>query len=326
MKKTLLVLVVIGAVLILAACNGDLKVASGGIMFYDAAVDTLPVMEPAAASRASSEWNFGNPVYEIFNTLREYDNDRDEGKIGLDNMYKLLFQAGAFYNDAVSSATQMETPRNIASPFDLSGDSNYVAPTALYTHLFASEAGGNWAAIEKAADGTLNCLMTWEVNQDSGDEYGIIEGNYNETTGKILLNLVCYVDYSSQPDYCLRTMIDGNDKTHRFKMKMSKYSGSDEGFAFSLTGSGVSQSANAEDFFLMAVLLEDTIGTTPAYYKVKAGAGETELQQQNAAGSTYGDLGITVDTYKTEVDALVAFPVDGSLHMKAKLANGVALE
>jgi hypothetical protein len=97
-------------------------------MFMDAAEQSAPVFEVVEGllkqnrsgleALYASTFDWGNVNYEIFNLMREYDNTAEEGDIGIDNMYKALYQAGQFFAGAASQCTSIPTTTAIIPPFD----------------------------------------------------------------------------------------------------------------------------------------------------------------------------------------------------------------
>ena len=116
--------------------------------------------------------------------------------------------------------------------------------------------------------------MTWHVSH-SGDEYGVIEGNFNETTKDILVDLAAYCDYPSDADYSQRLYISGNATTHTFTLKSMKYNSGTGGYMLSLVGYGVSKGEGQK--FLFKVQDSDN-ALTPKYFCFDADATEAELE------------------------------------------------
>ena len=76
-------------------------------------------------SSTSDSWPPGNPLYEIFSILRNYDNKTDEDNIGTENIYKTLFQTGELF-DATQEMGDTKLNQVIQSPFDfVNGNVNY---------------------------------------------------------------------------------------------------------------------------------------------------------------------------------------------------------
>jgi hypothetical protein len=285
-----------------AACGGDNGGGSTGNFFFESAANTAPVFEPNAVEGLlrlgipirSAKWDFGGVNYELFNLLREYVNERDEGTIGLDNIYKLLYQAGSFYGEAASGCNAI-TATSISSPFDFGVSETYDCAINETTFRHGS-------AIREGADGTKNALLAWQVLNNDGhdsDEKGVLQGSSNPTTGDLSLHLATYVNYTAKNDFSLRTEIAGNDQTHHFTLRTMKYT--QDGYWITTTGSGISQGAG--QFFLFKV--SDQSGISGRYYCFPADANEETLQAADDAGSATVPADCAV--YEEVVNALVPF-------------------
>lgn len=282
--------------------------------FFSAANDTTPVFAPASKAGASlakaATWSFGSVNYELFNTFREYINSRDEGDIGLDNIYKVLYQTGSFYSEAegmctpsegagesVNKATSFITEETaIDSPFDFGNAETYTCAI--------NDADGRHGYAIKEVGGTKYGLLSWQVlnyDNNNSDEKGVLQGSYNETTGALDLDMAVYVNYVDQGDYSLRTEIIGNAQTHQFSLRLMKYNSEQGAYWISLVGYGISQGAG--NYFLFKV--SDQSGVTDKYYCYAADADETTLQAADDAGSDTAPENCA--DYQDEVGALTAF-------------------
>jgi hypothetical protein len=308
-------------VFFLVSCS-DFYVSGGDKPLYDNAVQTAPVIVPGATSsrgnsRAESDLLAAKPVLNyIFETFREYDNDRDEGNIGLGNIYKVLYQAGSFYETHAVSPKQLEASKIIAAPF------NFGTTARTYTHAANSTMLKHGYAMSKATDGTVSCILTWYVtNGGTNNEYGVFEGNFNQTTGDLLINMAVLVDYPESNeggDYCLRTYIEGNEKTHMFKVNTSSYNSA--GSQYAIIGYGNSDSTSSDAYFILKVKSSDMDSYPDGrYYKFKAEDTESDLAGYEDIG--YDASGITSvldpEDYKSTVDTISMFATDGSDHPTA---------
>ena len=281
---------------------------SGSVAFYSSAVDTSPVIVATQSAVNAPQFRafaFGTPTYEIFNTLREYINDRDEGVIGLSNIYKLLYQAGEFYEGFAANPTALGTPTAISSPFD------FGTSPVTYTHALNDDSTDDHGyAIMQDGD-TVYALLTWTVTTPgTGKEYGVMEGNYNDVTGDVHINLVCFCDYDTPPDYCLRTELTGNANTHTFTLRIVKYN-PPGGYAVTMVGTGVSQSSDSTDYFLFKIS-DDSY--TNRYYKFYASADEDDfiVFQENGYADASSVPGGDPDGYDSILSGITPFALDGS--------------
>ncbi len=192
MKKFMILFIIIGLVFMGITCDFPwdedddddqsqllalLAIAnSSSNFFYNAAKEIAPTFT-AASRQARGTWESGNVNYELYSILRDYVSGTSG--VGLENIYKVLYQAGEFYTSAESVAVDI-TEQTIASPFDLG---NSVA----YDKAYNDTDDNHGYAIKD--DGTTKYgLLTWQNtyavgNQwgfSPGEEYGVLQGSYNE--------------------------------------------------------------------------------------------------------------------------------------------------
>jgi hypothetical protein len=295
----------LAAALALGGCGGAGSSGTDENFFFEAGRNTAPAITPAsggsrvATSRSVlvSQWSWGNPVFEMFNTLRDYDDARDQGTIGIDNVYKTLFQAGQFYNEDRSRCSPVAA-KAIASPFDFGNDVIY--------DCAMNDASSKHGHASREIGGVKSGLMTWQVDYSSNGviERGAMQGHFADATGAVKIDEATYVDYlASDPthgdhDFCVRFLIEGNASAHSFTLKLMKYN-TNGYYWISLVGSGVSRGAG--QYFLFKA--SDMTDGTWKYYCFPADVSETQMQ--SVAGST------TVDphclSHQAAVDALVPF-------------------
>lgn len=309
------------------------ELPAGETAFYSDAMNTIPVIEAtvSAASisakglslKITTEWESGNPAYEIFNVLREYEYPRDEGVIDVSNIYKLLFEAGTQYSNAVDEinsagdsegdsdsedasetkfavSSELATPAVVASPFDFGND------PVTYTH-----ASDHYAL---ALDGdAVQALLTWIWDESPTMSYGVLEGSFNGTTGDITLDMAYLVDYEGEDDYSLRTFVSGNKISHQFTLKIAKCGHSSGVCSTSMIGTGISRSDNAEDYFLMKIIDGDNLSDFPEgrWFKVPASATEDDLMALSGTGSDLADIA-DPNNYAEAIEELTFFALDGS--------------
>ncbi|MBN2038482.1 MAG: hypothetical protein JW864_00470 [Spirochaetes bacterium] len=303
MKKNSLFCLFLIVVFAFSACGSDDDSSSSSNIFFEAAKNTAPVFDASSKKApAGDNWNWGNPVYEIYTMFRDYDPNTDEGTIGLDNIYKLMYQAGQFFNSCDENGTSIsDTP--MTSPYILRSTSQ------TYDKYLIQESpdGANYFATKR--DGDISyALLCWYIDNTTSEEYGILEGNYNESTHDIDIDLVCFVDYgatgtsSENTKFSLRTHLTGNSETHTFTdLRSSKWNWDDDEtdqmYCAWYIGSGVSQGSGEYSLFRVS----DNGGLNDQYFEIPADAAEADLQDLD-------DLGLDTSTlsYKTEVDTMFA--------------------
>ncbi len=350
-SKSILVLVMLT---VLAACgtsgistvgnpNGNedgFEMASGKYAFYSAANDTTPVITASAdtslsvrdlstelSMKVSTGWESGNPAYEIFNLLREFDNDIHQGVLDMSNLYRVLWEAGEQYDTAAESDQLVDLEetegeaKQIASPFDFGTTAKEY--THFYEYLSESEDDYSSHAAFKNDDGTTHALLTWVWDGSSEAEnaqigYGVIEGSFNGTTGALELNMVQLVDYvDSDRDYCLRTYVTGNSLTHTFTIKAGKTGTGDGDYTISMLGTGVSESESDSDYFLLKIFDNGNFASDEdgKYYQISSNPSEDDLSALSHLGYDVGDDEVPdANNYAATLDAMTPIAMDKSDH------------
>ena len=272
-KKNLSVLTFIIFLGVLS-CGGS---SSSDDFFFTSAKQTTPVITATVATsiEINTTWEVGHVMYEIFNAMQDYtpivnDPGGSGTTIGLDNIYKVLYQTGSFYSEGKSKCTTV-TEKAVGSPFDFGN-------TDTYNCTVNDTSGKHGTAIkEDATTGTKKAILSWHVNNNN-DELGVIQGTYNSTTGDVDIDIATYVHYTGQNDFSLRTKITGNEKTHAFTLKIMKDTAGG-GYVITFVGQGVSKGAG--NHFLFKASDSNGVG---GYYCFSADAAEADLK-------TIGDVG-----------------------------------
>jgi len=290
------------AVLVLTACG---KSSTTSNFLYEAAKQTTPVIRPsgttgsvtAPAARADAPWTFGNPAYEVFTMLRDYDPATDTGRaVGLDNLYKSLWQTGSFYDEYRSRCAPI-TPAVIPSPFDLGNAVTYDCAvndrTAKHGHASREPAGQRLG------------LNTWQVDHADGErEMGVQEMAYGTDTGDLVVDEAIWVRITASNGFSLRYHVEGNDQTHQFSVKLLKYTAG--GYWVSVVGAGVSKGAGNHFLFKAS----DLSGLAGGYFCYPAEL--TELQMQSIGWTAAAGIEAACAALQPAVDALtpLAAPQD----------------
>lgn len=314
--------------------------SSGGIPLYNSASNTAPSITASryhSSDRSDTTWGdlSERPTYIIFNALREYDS----GSTGFDhtNMYKVLYDAGVFYNNALTEIKNLHTTYVLDTigdsmvindtVFNLEGDSLFPvkSPFDFGTGDKAYKYGNEWSALAKIKD-RIYALLSWGGTEEDGTSfYGVIESNFNEESGDIVLDVVNLVLYGSGEMYTNRMSLQGNEKTHYFTIRLAIPRAEElKGKATSLIGTGVSKSDGSDDYFLLKVKSNyfkkeiwdgDSVTYIPMfpegrYYKFNANATEDSLRN-------YPNWGFSRDSiadpkgYLSILDTLEFFDLHG---------------
>ena len=315
--------------LAVAGCGGagsDSKSAATSNAIYAAAREIAPVVaatsssaltfqpgNPALARRSAAldmPWWSGNLGGLIFQTIRDYQYPRDEGKIDATNLYKVLFEAGnAYESKAPLLATMAE--KAVAAPFDFGAFA--IADTY---DKGKNGVGGEDVFMAAREVGSVKHML---VAMKQGDGSTIMQGVYDGGTKDLELNSMTVISYASGSmagdKYGIRSYIKGNEATHTFEFRFLEFSYNhtmDMHYYYSVIGKGVSQGAGSHFLFYGEASNDSAFGSkTSGYYCFAATDTETEYQAKFAAYPDSGG-GETIDggspcyAYKTGTDGLDA--------------------
>ena len=271
---------------------------------FTATVSAAPKMKTSLASMQT----ITDPAMNLaFQLLRDYSFPADEGKIDMTNIYKVLFEAGGYLDDAPSLCSAITPTADSAISsytfidffghyYDCGGtraesnDGNVVNDAKAYGRSVAYKATGS----EKYMLATYK----WAPDPAQQIAIGAIQTRFNSATNDVQLTFAQTVRYPpdstmggvSGGGFVTRTTISGNSATHAFELKIALGNGS--GTGTSIVGKGVSQGAN--QYFLMR--------NGADYYCLPAGATETELRSIAPASS--GSVDANCAGYVAGVDTL----------------------
>jgi hypothetical protein len=283
----------------LAGCGGAKKESQGpsSNVLYAAARNITPAVASAAptasfqavggapmmAAAATMPWWSGNMGGLIFQTLRDYQYPRDEGKVDATNIYKVLLEAGNEFERRYPQLTAI-TEKAVASPFDFGPFT--VADTydkaknnvgGATVHMAARQAGNDKHMLVAAA---------------SGDATWITQGVYRGDSKDLELNSMMIVRYTSGSMagdvYGIRSYILGNETTHAFTFRFLQFSSNSAGgmhYYYSVIGTGISQGTGGHFLFYGRSTLDPSPFGGPAtgYYCFQAGDAEAEYQAKFTA-------------------------------------------
>ncbi len=250
---------------------------------------------------ATATWEAGNPMYEIYNLLRSYTYPGDEGIVDMSNLYKTLHTAGSYYSNAEQTCTPINL-QEIIAPYDFGMREQYNCAG----NEDKVDGYGRGYAIRREGSKKHGIIsFEWDVDNKS---LGVLQGRYDESSGDLYLNLVYFVDYPSQADYCVRHEVSGNDRTNFFKIRSMKYS--PEQSAISMVGKGYSRGSGNFFLFRLTNSFEETISVNNKYFCFPASTHKNNLQAADSNGSSTVDADCA--DYQDAVDSMTLFEIDGS--------------
>ncbi|MBF0443022.1 MAG: hypothetical protein HQK54_14030 [Oligoflexales bacterium] len=251
MKVFAIATVSVGMALFLGACGkkkDDDKNSEGAgkTVLFESVRETSPKIQPSAS--LALNWGSGGTTYEIFNLIRDYNDNTDNGKVDGSNMYKALYDASMYMASAYQSCTPfgekaVTSPFNfgteeVSQKYDCGIDGTQSNPMGNYTTSFVvkREAGFDYAVgANETADQyskrfsatQKKFLMGWAVvSPGNSTTRAIYQGKLDSTTNDVVLNSSYLVDYTGGPmagsNYSVRLNLVGNMTTHLFKMRLAK--------------------------------------------------------------------------------------------------------
>jgi hypothetical protein len=231
-----------------------------------------------------------------FQLLRSYTYPDDEGKIDMSNIYKVLYEAGRYLDEAPERCSPISAVADGAiSPFQFS---DFLGQTYDCGGTMA-ESGGYGSSVAYRVSGDQKYLLAsykWAPESDQQIAIGVIEAAYDVATQDVSLIFAQAVDYPAGSSmggetgsgFATRARITGNAGTHAFELKMlAQY--------VSLVGKGVSQGAG--NYFLFR--------NGNDYYCLPAGATESDLAA--IASTDLDHVSANCDSYKTAVSSAVPY-------------------
>lgn len=329
-KSYLMVLLCCSLFLFAGCGSGGTETGTTGTIadtvFYDDIDQVAPVFAAAGGTSLSSksvnaEWAAGNPLYALFNILREFDPETDQGVVDTSNLYKTMWEGRNFLGNTRTACSTI-TEQVIAPPFDFGN------PETTYNCAHNTEADDGYdiggAIKDLDADGNIIVSSDEGEEEEEGEEseieaaakygifgfvwpgdhneYGVLQGSFDSATDALLVDIAVWVDYADQADYCYRNDIDGDTETHLFTFRSIVGTIEPESIN-SIVGKGVSQGEG--EHFLLKIA---STGNEAKYYCIGADDGETELMAMDAEGSDTVDPNCA--DYQADVDALTMFTAD----------------
>lgn len=284
----------------------------GQIAFYSFGMDVAPVVTSATATSVSktlsvkneasiTNWSWGSPTFEIYQTFREYQNPRDDGVIDVSNMHKFLFEAGNVYDNSIQIVQELSAPKVIAPPFDFGREGRTFSYAA--DHYALGRSGT-----------TTEALLSFIWDENPKFSYAVIDGSFDTTTGDLDLDFAYLVDYEGDRDYCVRTRLTGNENTHNFMLRTSKFNTGGH-YAITMVGAGISESDDPDDYFLVKIMDSQSLAAFPAgrYYKFASNPTEIDLIGYPATGYALEEIDDPMG-YAQIIEQQTPFALDGSDH------------
>jgi hypothetical protein len=256
---------------------------------------------PKMKSSLASAPTFSDQAMNLaFQLLRDYSYPADEGVVDMTNIYKVLYEAGGYLDDA----------KSICSPLSSAVTDSLISSYAFSDFLGHTydcggnmpESGGYGSSVayrEAGLDKYMLATYKWAPDDTQQITIGAIQTRFNDTTKDVELTFAQTVNYPAGSDmggvsgsgFATRTYIKGNSDTHAFELKLAM--SNQWGSPMSIVGKGISQGAG--NYFLMR--------DSANYYCLPAGATETDLRSITPTDYTAATGGACT-AYVADVDTL----------------------
>ena len=211
--------------------------------------ETLSLTE----SSEDDSWQPGNPLYEVYNLIREYDDSIHNGVIDGSNMHKAMLEGSRSLEGGYSFCDEIETQK-VRSPFDF----GVAEATQLYNCAGNNlqDSGGNTYRTSAAVDNSqVDTMVAGTVAQTTvepnhGTTMTVFQVEQNKDTGDITVAQAYLVDYPGENDYAVRSLIKSNTESKRFTLKMTKGPGGGPGSGLAISAHG---DARGDGYYLLKV-------------------------------------------------------------------------
>lgn len=280
----------------------DSSGAGTSFSLFETTEEAGPIVTPTSASgniiaAKSDIWPSQTNLYAIYYLIREYVDSRDGGVVDGSNMYKAMYDATNYVNQAFENCLattddEGETipsehiipDQSIPSPFDFGDDLFTQTYDCAYTTTSSSSMGDYvYSFASKHVDNMYYTLMGWHITTSESSSPQVYQTQYDSTANTIKVNSAYLVDYVDRSAYAVRIHIDGNTQTGLFALKLFKYN--EGGLSLSIAGYGYSKNNN---YYLFRVTSPSSgpEGINTAYYCFESDTTEEEMRAMEDAGSS----------------------------------------
>lgn len=295
---TITVALIFAAVMTFTGC-GALGGGGGTLPFYTQTREAAPVFDygenrgTSAKAITNTNWEWGNPLYEIYKILEDYTGTED---VADSNIYRAVYDAGSLYEALKENATELSgAPVEIASTFDFGN-------AETYTHGYVDTDNNRSFAYREPQEGEKHGLMTYQIEYPDSKEYTVMQGYYNENDGTVQIDMLMCVEYENEGNYSMRMHLEGDTDNNTFQLKIMKKS--ENAYTISLAGYGVSkETEDSSDYFIFQVKASEDGGTNwefgndmaQYYYFNASDATEENLSELDPLTELYTNLTDTID-------------------------------
>lgn len=286
---------------------------SSNFEFYNTVREVGPKITTSSSSenvqhtKHSAAWSMGNPLYDLYGLLQDYQFPRDEGKIDGSNMWKAMFEADTRVSNSLTQC-QSITDVSVTSPFDFGSDSISATYNCNYDGTDSNESMGTTylRSYVSKADGTKLYALLGDYLTESGQTSpSATQIYYDSATNDIVINNTYLVVYTDNSYYSVRIYINGNKTTNLFSLKLIKYPN------VSIAAYGYAK--GSDTYYLARVL--GVSGPTDQYYCFKSETTEAELQAMEGTGTTLEAVSENCTAFKDKIPT--PYNIDGSESAKA---------
>lgn len=265
-------------------------------------------------------WSMGDPIYELYRLLEEYDPAGSSEDYSMENVYRVVYDAGMAYikiKDAPFGGVETFDETALTPKFDFGNNFTYdhgFNSTETNDGNDYTQSGAYRVDEATGMEYFMAMMLTVASGQTAMD---IMEGSINSETGSIDLDYVRILTYDNLEFHSARLELSGNTETKDFTIRLTEAADGNTGFQNEVTLAGTGTGTGTDPYYLFRV--SDSSGTSgtayyqdPRYYIFPAGATVTELQDIDRNGYAEGEITSELDPegYLETVSAMTLLNYD----------------
>jgi hypothetical protein len=261
-------------------------------LFYQAVKKVAPTFTASASgsmsSRATTAWDWGDPIYELYGILVDVETGWD----GYFNLYDVMRGADEYFTQVDEGGTKI-TEQTIDAPVDVgfNGDAALTSYDTYYGYDGADHSEGDQNKTQTFArvdENDVVYILHTGHNENDGLSKTVVQGRYDLVSGDVKIGLF-FANYLDPADLetgetagweIVKAYISGNTENHTFSLKVIR---DGTGYDHNVVGYGVSEGSG--NYFLMQIANGSLDFTGTKYYEFAADADLSDIQAMDAAGS-----------------------------------------
>lgn len=260
------------AAILLAGCNNALNFEGLEDVFYEAGKDVLPTFESNKGihSKATSTWDWGDPIYELYGILVDGEWD------GYFNVYDVLKTADERFNELSQSGSNIpQQPVKAPVNVGFNDDTDVITYNTYYEYSSDNNESQTFGYVDE--NDVVYMLHSGKIGDT---EKWIVQGWYDEGTKEVEIGMFFANDVDGEWEI-VQGFIEGNTEDNEFAIKVIR-----DGYAYDHNITGYGKSKGSDNYFLMKIANETLDFSNAVYYTMDAEATISDLQAMDAAGSS----------------------------------------